>query len=64
MIKDNKILKFTLFMVLVILAIFIYFQYFIMQKYFEQNIQNEQQKINKNFLGLRVIMAKLNMILY
>ena len=49
MIKDNKILKFTLFIVLVILAIFIYFQYFIMQKYFKQNIQQEQQMINKMY---------------
>ena len=49
MIKDNKILKFTLFMIIIILAVFIYIQYFVMQKYFEQNIKHEQQMINKMY---------------
>ena len=49
MIKKNNILKFALLLIVIILGFFIYFEYFIMQKYFKQNIQNEQQLISKMY---------------
>ncbi|MCW9026012.1 MAG: hypothetical protein OQJ77_01735, partial [Thiovulaceae bacterium] len=48
MIKKNNIFKYSvLLLVLSILTLFIYFEYFVMQKYFQKNIENEQQLISK-----------------
>ncbi|QFR49311.1 response regulator [Sulfurimonas lithotrophica] len=48
--KKNNILKYgVLVSIIVILTLFIYFEYFVMQRYFEQNIKNEQKLIGKVF---------------
>ena len=49
MVKNNNILKFALSSIVIILGFFIYFEYFLMQKYFKQNIENEQQLISKMY---------------
>jgi len=49
MIKKNNFLKLALVTIFVLLSIFIYFQYFIIQTSFNKNIQNEQQMISKMY---------------
>ena len=46
---NTKVMKITLFIILIFIGAFVYFEYFIMQKYFEQSIQKEQQTIKSAY---------------
>ena len=45
MISNNKILKLSIISIIIFIGSFIYFEYTMMQKYFEQNLKKEQNLI-------------------
>ena len=45
MITNNKILKFSIVSIIIFIGSFIYFEYTMMQRYFEQNLKKEQKLV-------------------
>jgi len=49
MFKNRNILNLIILIIGAIVALFLYFEYFLMNKYFNQNIENEQQMITRMY---------------
>lgn len=49
MTKQSKSFKLTFLVIAIFVSIFIYSEYFVMQKYFEQGIEKEQTAIHNSY---------------
>jgi PAS domain S-box-containing protein len=49
MFKNNRVLKLVILTIVFIVGVILYSEYFVMNRYFEENIKNEQQMISKMY---------------